>query len=115
MIGSSTKSWFLTWLAGFFAFPAFLHIFRMAFQLDLVVGGFAVPMVWSTAIIAISIIISVALLLAAVQENGKEREDVVEPREVLPVEKKPADRSYGSENFEGEDSMSSADTERGAS
>ena len=100
----------LVWFAGFFAFPAFLHIIRMSFQLDLAVGGLEIPMKWSTVVIGLSIIISAAFLLAAAQKCTQEEEEVVEPEKPPSAGKKPViNRPYGSENFEGEDSISSGD------
>ncbi|MGK0184177.1 MAG: hypothetical protein ACI9YB_003502 [Halioglobus sp.] len=105
------KPWFLTWFSGFFAFIAFLHVFRMSLQLDLMVEGVEIPMMWSAVVIAVSIIISVALLLAAAQTCNQEVKDVVPPETPSVVEDKPVvDRGYGSDNFEGEDSISSADS-----
>jgi hypothetical protein len=106
MAKNSMKPWFLTWISGFFAVPALLHIVRMAFQLEVIIGGFKVPMVWSNAIIAASIITSAAFLLAAAQNHSKI--EVAEKKTIKPkklVQKKPVVGAYGSEDFEGEDSI----------
>ena len=106
----SIKPWLLTWLSGFFAFPALLHVLRMSFQFDLLVGGIEIPMVWSTVIIAASWVVSVAFLLAAAQRYSRaaderaEAEKPAEPAEKKHLVKKPLIREYGSEDFSGEDS-----------